>query len=69
MSDPIPCPECGHDFDYHLDATPCWAQPLDSDPLCECELPPSHIARAYGEECFHDGWDACELRWAVRHSE
>ena len=67
MSDPIPCPECGHDIDEHR-WSGCWYEENFKGPD-DCELSATEIARAYGEERFNDGWDACELRWAVGHSE
>ena len=69
MPDPIPCPECGHDIDEHR-WDGCWyEEKVNFKGLDECDLSAADIARAYGERRFHEGWDACELRWAVGHSE
>ena len=73
MPDPILCHECGHDIDMHYfgadDGIQFTTQTPDGDRDYECLMAPSDIARAYGEERFNEGWDACELRWAVGHSE
>ena len=69
MSEPILCPECGHDIDDHR---PVGCMHVVADTISgfdDCTLSATEIARAYAKKCFHEGWDACELQWAVRHSE
>lgn len=68
--EPILCPDCGHDIDQHSPESTCLGcQARKASNDWGCLESPSGIARAYGEERFHKGWDACELRWAVRCSE
>ena len=70
MTDPILCHECGHDIDQHEPGEYCNGCIWNSDVgALDCTLTPAEIAHAYGEERFDDDWDACELQWAVRHSE
>ena len=73
MPEPILCPECGHDIDSHgghgIGGRSCMVYTDEGYPGCDCRRKVSDIAHAYGEERFNDGWDACELRWAVRCSE
>ena len=72
MSDPILCPECGHDIDDHQspdERTDCWRCLYGRSGDDRCTLTLIDIAHAYGEKRFDEGWKACELRWAVRHSE
>lgn len=70
MTEPILCPECGHGIDKHESGEYCNGCFWESDiGAVDCALTPYDIARAHGEGRFNEGWDACELRWAVRHSE
>lgn len=69
MTEPILCPECGHDIDEHRPVG-CMHVAADTFSMYDdCTLSAAEIARAHGEKRFDEGWAAHELRWAVGHSE
>lgn len=57
MSDPILCPECGHDVDGHsrsLACVDCWCEGVAADETCWER--PTDIGRSYAEERMRAAW-------------
>lgn len=56
MSEPILCPECGHDIDAHR-WNGCWYEE-DLKGLDECNLSSTDVARAYADERVREAMES-----------